>query len=60
MPPGPAPAAAAAAAAAATAAAAAAPGRPRGVTEELAGGVGVGDEEFEIVGETVGEALQGR
>lgn len=32
-------------------------GRPSGVTAELAGGVGVGELEFEIVGETVGEAL---
>lgn len=32
-------------------------GKPNGVTDELAGGVGVGELEFEIVGETVGEAL---
>lgn len=33
-------------------------GSPSGVMDELAGGVGVGELEFEIVGETVGEALQ--
>lgn len=32
-------------------------GRPNGVTAELAGGVGVGELEFDIVGDTVGEAL---
>lgn len=35
-------------------------GKPMGVppTDETAGGVGVGELEFEIVGETVGEALK--